>query len=833
MGTMLNDFRFGIRMLLKNPAFTAVAVLSLALGIGANTAIFQLLNAVRLKTLPVRNAQELAQVGLRASDLQLTRGSKGLLRYAPMTNPLWEQIRDRQLGFAGMAAWGMAGFNLAQGGEVRPARGLWVSGDFFNVLGVQPELGRVFNQSDDQRGCTAPGVVISHGFWQSEFGGSSDVVGRKVTLSDRQLQVIGVTPPGFFGLEVGKSFDVALPICADAMFSGANQRLDSGTNWWLMVTGRLKPGWTIAQANSQVSTISAPLFQQTLPSNYPAASVNDYLNSKLEVVDGSSGYSILRDNYERPLWLLLAIAGLVLLITCANLANLLLARASTREREIAVRQAVGASRFRIVRQLLVETILLAAIGTSLGLVLAQALGTFLVASIGTTRDVVFLDVAPDLRVLGFTAGVAVLTCIVFGLTPALRATRVSPGAAMKAAGRGLTAGRERFSLRRGLVVIQVALSLVLVASALLFSRSLNKLLKLDAGFNQENLLIARVGFNRLKIDPANRLAFRGQVLERIKATPGVKDVSEMDSIPLTGGGRGNAVWLEGRTSADKVDASFNRVGADYFKTLDIPLVSGRSFSTTDSRSSTNVAIINQTLAQMLREPNPVGKRFVVEATPGEGETTYEIVGMARDAKFEDLRESALPVVYLASFQDAYPSSGRQFLIRSNLPPTNLSASINQGLRGFNPGLDVNLQVFRSMVEESLLRERLMAKLSGSFGVLALVLASIGLYGLLSYGVTSRSKEIGIRMALGAGTRNVLSLILHEAVLLVLIGVAVGVPVVLYVSRFAKTLLFDLSPTDPVSLVVAGLVLMSVALVAGYLPARRATKVDPLVALRDE
>ena len=833
MGTMLNDFRFGIRMLLKNPAFTAVAVLSLALGIGANTAIFQLLNAVRLKTLPVRNAQELAQVGLRASDLQLTRGSKGLLRYAPMTNPLWEQIRDRQLGFAGMAAWGMAGFNLAQGGEVRPARGLWVSGDFFNVLGVQPELGRVFNQSDDQRGCTAPGVVISHGFWQSEFGGSSDVVGRKVTLSDRQLQVIGVTPPGFFGLEVGKSFDVALPICADAMFSGANQRLDSGTNWWLMVTGRLKPGWTIAQANSQVSTISAPLFQQTLPSNYPAASVNDYLNSKLEVVDGSSGYSILRDNYERPLWLLLAIAGLVLLITCANLANLLLARASTREREIAVRQAVGASRFRIVRQLLVETILLAAIGTSLGLVLAQALGTFLVASIGTTRDVVFLDVAPDLRVLGFTAGVAVLTCIVFGLTPALRATRVSPGAAMKAAGRGLTAGRERFSLRRALVVIQVALSLVLVASALLFSRSLNKLLKLDAGFNQENLLIARVGFNRLKIDPANRLAFRGQVLERIKATPGVKDVSEMDSIPLTGGGRGNAVWLEGRTSADKVDASFNRVGADYFKTLDIPLVSGRSFSTTDSRSSTNVAIINQTLAQMLREPNPVGKRFVVEATPGEGETTYEIVGMARDAKFEDLRESALPVVYLASFQDAYPSSGRQFLIRSNLPPTNLSASINQGLREFNPGLDVNLQVFRSMVEESLLRERLMAKLSGSFGVLALVLASIGLYGLLSYGVTSRSKEIGIRMALGAGTRNVLSLILHEAVLLVLIGVAVGVPVVLYVSRFAKTLLFDLSPTDPVSLVIAGLVLMSVALVAGYLPARRATKVDPLVALRDE
>src|SRR5436190_5321390 len=253
---MLNDLRFGVRMLLKNPAFTAVAVLSLALGIGANTAIFQLLNAVRLKTLPLRNVQEIAQVRLRESDVELTRGNKGRMRYAPVTNPLWEQIRDRQEGFGGIAAWGVAGFNLAQGGEVRPARGIWVSGDFFNVLGVQPELGRVFNQADDVRGGSAPGAVISHGFWQKEFGGVQDVVGRKLTLSDHQIQVIGVTPPGFYGLEVGKSFDVALPICADAIFSGENQRLDSGTNWWLMVTGRLKPGWTIGQANAQISSVS-------------------------------------------------------------------------------------------------------------------------------------------------------------------------------------------------------------------------------------------------------------------------------------------------------------------------------------------------------------------------------------------------------------------------------------------------------------------------------------------------------------------------------------------------------------------------------------------------
>jgi putative ABC transport system permease protein len=830
---MLNDFRFGIRMLLKNPAFTAVAVLSLALGIGANTAIFQLLNAVRLKTLPVRNAQELAQVRLRASDVELTRGNRGRVRYAPVTNPLWEQIRDRQQGFASVAAWGVAGFNLAQGGEVRPARGLWVSGDFFNVLGVQPQLGRVFTQEDDRRGCNAPGVVISHGFWQSEFGGVPDVVGHKLTLSDRQLQVIGVTPPSFFGLEVGKSFDVALPICADPMFSGANPRLDSGTNWWLMITGRLKPGWTTSQASAQISSISTSLFRETLPANYPTVSVNDYLNSKLEVVDGSAGYSTIRQNYERPLWLLLAIAGLVLLITCANLANLLLARASTREREFAVRQALGASRVRIIRQLLVETLLLAIIGTALGAGLAQVLSRFLVASIGTRNDVVFLDVAPDFRVLGFAAGVAALTCIFFGLTPALRATRTNPGAAMKAAGRGLTAGPERFSLRRGLVVVQVALSLVLVAGALLFSRNLNKLLSLDAGFNQDNLLIARVGFERLKIEPQQRLAFRGDLLERVKNIPGVEDVAEMDTLPLTGGSRSNNVWLEGKSSQDQINCSFNRVGANYLKTLQIPLVAGRSFNANDSLNAPKVAIISQTLARMLHDANPVGRRLIVEATPGESETQYEIIGVARDAKFEDLREESLPVVYLASTQDAFPSTGRRYLIRSNLTPAALTASVNRSLADFNSGLDVNFQDFRTMVQESLLRERLMATLSGFFGVLALLLASIGLYGLLSYGVATRRNEIGIRMALGAGTRNVLSLILREAVLLVLIGVVVGVPVVLYVSRFAKTLLFDLSPTDPVSLVVAGLVLMSVALIAGYLPARRATKVDPLVALRDE
>ena len=816
-------------MLRKNPGFTAVAVLSLALGIGANTAIFQLVNAVRLKTLPVRDPQQLANIQL--NDMDGARGFKPSV-YPAVTNPIWEQIRDRQEGFSGILAWSRSDFNLAQGGEVRWAKGLWVSGDFFNVLGVQPELGRVLTAEDDQRGCAAPGAVISHSFWQREYGGDRSVIGRKVTLSDKSFDIVGVTPASFFGLEVGRTFDVALPLCADAVIAGKNTRLDSGFNWWLMVTGRLKPGWTMEQATAQLQSISPALMQQTLPPNYPPVSVNKYLEAKLEAVEGAAGYSLLRANYERPLWLLLAIAGLVLLIACANLANLLLARASTRAREIAVRQAVGASRARVIRQLLVETLLLTLLGTAIAVGLAQALSRFLVTSIGTGLNAVFLDLTPDWRVLGFTAGVAAVTCLLFGLTPALRATRVDLVAVMKATGRGLTARGGRFTLRRSLVVTQVALSLVLVASALLFTRSLNKLLTVDAGFNQENLLVARVSFRRLNVAPEQRIEFKSQLLERIKAVPGVQSVTESDTVPLTGGGRNNDVWLDSNPN-DKINVSFNRVGADYFRTVEIPLVNGREFNSHDTLNAPRVAIINETFARQLHEPNPVGRRVVVELTPNEPETAYEVVGIARDAKFEEIKEQKIPMMYLPSLQDPQPTAGRQFLIRSSLPQADITASVNRALGEMSPSIDTSFEWFETMVQGSMLRERLMAMLSGFFGVLALLLAMIGLYGILSYAVASRTNEIGIRIALGARTREVVTLVLREALVLVGIGIVAGIPAVLVVARFAATLLFDLSATDPVSLTLAGLVMIAVAIIAAYLPARRATRIDPLVALRYE
>jgi putative ABC transport system permease protein len=830
MTTLWQDLRFGIRMLRKNAGFTAVAVLSLALGIGANTAIFQLLNAVRLRTLPVKAPQELAEV--RIEDMKGVRGNFSG-RYNAVTNPIWQLIRERQQAFSGIFAWGTTDFNLAQGGEVRPAKGLWLSGDSFNVLGVQAMLGRVFTTSDDQRGCSAPGVVLSNSFWQREYGGDRGVIGRKLTLADHPFEIIGVTRESFFGLEVGRSFDVALPICAEAIVRGKNSVLDSGTNWWLMVTGRLKPGWSLKQASADLLAISPSLFESTLPANYPAVSVKNYLGFKLEAVPAAAGYSTLRENYERPLWLLLAIAGLVLLIACANLANLLLARASAREREMAVRQAVGASRGRLVRQLLLESLLLVIVGTAFGALLAGALTRILISFLSTGADAVFLDLSADWRVLSFTAAVAALTCLLFGLTPAIRATRIEPGAAMKAGGRGLTAGRERFTLRRTLVVVQVSLSLVLVAGALLFSRSLNKLLTVETGFHPEGLLITSAGFGQLNIPPERRLAFQSELLDRIRALPGVDSAAVAALVPISGSSWGNTVWLDGADSQRKLDTDFNRVGPDYFKTLRTPFLGGRDFDSRDAANAPKVAIVSETFARKLMSgTNAVGQRFWKEATPTSPETLYEIIGVVKDSKYEDLREDFAPTAFLATAQDE-TGMGTQFLIRSSLPQAEIISAVKRVFGEVNPGINLKFQGFQTMIEESIVRDRLLATLSGFFGLLGLLLASIGLYGILSYGVASRTNEIGIRMALGARTRNVLSLVLREALLLVVVGVVVGLPVVFVATRFASTLLFGLTPTDPISLAAAALVMLLVAFAAAYLPARRATKVDPLVALRYE
>jgi putative ABC transport system permease protein len=827
------DLRYGLRTMRRGPGFTAVAVITLALGIGVNTAIFQLIDAVRLRALPVHEPQQLTEV--RIEDMKGARGNFASW-HPSLSNPIWEQVRDRQQAFSGVFAWGTADFNLGTGSEVRPARGLWVSGDFFNVLGVRPELGRVFNAADDRRGCGTAGAVISHQFWQREFGGDPSVVGKSLSLDDHPFEVVGVTPASFYGPEVGRAFDVAVPVCAEALTSGAeSSRLDSGTDWWLIVMGRLKPGWTVEQATAQLNSISPGAFEATLSPKYPAESAQSYRNFKLAAFPAASGISQVRENYESPLWMLLGVAGLVLLVACANLANLLLARANAREREIAVRLALGASRARVVRQLLAESLLLAAVGSALGALLSGLLSDFLVSLLSTQQNQLFLDLSTDWPVLGFTAGMAILTCVLFGLTPALRASRVAPTEAMKASGRGLTAGRERFTLRRALVVAQVALSLMLVVGALLFSRSLGKLLAADVGFRQEGVLIAQVDSTRLNLPNEGRPSFKRELLERVKAVPGVESAAASNVVLLSGNVWGNDVWMDGADSSARKPVNLARVTPGFFETLDITLLAGRDFGDRDTSSSPQVAVVNEEFARQISGgANPVGGSFWVEARPGGvPETRYEIVGLVKSTKYSDVREDLQPVVYFPMSQATRFGQYDQILISSDAPLAQLTDGVRRAVGELSPQSTIQFQVLREQVLNSLVRDRLMATLSGLFGLLALVLACVGLYGLVSYGVASRTHEIGIRLALGAQPRDLRLMILRESLLLVGAGVAVGLPAALAAARLASAFLFGLSPADPVSLSLAVLSLLTAALAAGYVPARRATKISPLTALRYE
>jgi putative ABC transport system permease protein len=827
-GTIWQDLRYGARLLRLNPVFTLVATLSLALGIGANTAIFQLLDAVRLRTLPVRNPQELAEV--KIADRSWGSGNFSS-RHPELTNPMWELIRKQQQAFSGIFAWSSETFNLARGGQARNAEGLWVSGEAFNVLGVPPLLGRVFTAADDRRGCGSPGVVISYPFWQREFGGQATALGSKLSLNGHPFEVIGVTPAGFFGMEVGRSYDVAVPICSEPVIKGEYTRLDMRHGWWLAITGRLKPGWTLARASAQVRTISRSVFEPTVPPIYNPDGVKHYLEYKLGAFPGGTGLSSLREDYEKPLWLLLSIAGLVLLIACANLANLMLARASAREREIAVRLAIGASRMRLIRQLLAESLLLAFLGAVAGALLASVLSQSLVSFLSTEGSPLFIDLQPDWRVLGFTAGLAVLTTVLFGLAPALRATRTAPGAVLKAGGRALTASRERFGLRRVLVVSQVALSLVLLVGALLFVRSLRNLVTLNAGFQQDGIVVAQVDFTRRNMPKERRLPFKRELIERIQGIPGVQGAADSSIIPISGNGWNQNILVDRKA---KGLSWFSRITPGYFKTLGTPFLAGRDFDDHDSLNAPKAAIVNETFAsKILGGGSPLGKTFHLEMGPGEPDPLYQVVGLVKDTKYGHLKEDARPIAFFPSAQDANPDPDAQILVRSNAPLLILISSVKRVILEANPDIDLDFKVFKTQINESLLQERLMATLSGFFGFLAALLATIGLYGVMSYMVAQRQNEIGVRMALGANGRDVLRMVLREAGLLLVIGLAVGTALAVAAGRAATSMLYGLKPHDPITMALAIASLAAVALLASYVPALRAARLEPMVALRDE
>jgi putative ABC transport system permease protein len=830
MTSFWRDLRHALRFLRLSPGFTLVAVLTLALGIGANTAIFQLIDSIRLRTIPVTNPQELGTI--RIADRHWGSGQFSS-QYSQLTSAMWEQIHKRQEGFAEIAVWSDQRFNLANGGEVRKAKGIRVSGDFFHVLGVEPILGRLLGPADDQPGCGIAGADISYAFWQRNFAGDPSVIGKRLSLDGNSFQVIGVTPPGFNGISIGDTFDVAVPICVEPILSPRNNRLTRRHAWWLATIGRLKPGWTITRASAQILAVTPAILQETIPTVYDAEATKKYLEYKLGAFSASTGFSELRSDSETSLWLLLGISGLVLLIACANLANLMLARASARERQITIRRALGATRWRMVRELLSESLLLAAAGSTCGLFLAFAISRMLVAFISTEQNQIFLDLGMDWRVLAFTTGLAVLTTVSFGLAPALRATRTEPAMLLQSGSRGATAGRERFSLRRILIVSQVGLSVVLLMGALLFVRSLRNLTTLNVGFQQSGILVTNVDFTRLQLPEERYAEYKRDLVKRVQAILGVESAAHAMLVPFGGSTWNDNVINEG-SDQDAGVAWENFLGPGYFKTVGTPLLAGRDFDDRDTSTSAKVAIVNQAFARkFLKVADPLGKRFRIHEAPGKPRPLYEIVGVTADNKFQDMHEEFLPFMYFPSTQEEKPSPDDHILIRSSLPLTNLISSMKETIADANPGIDLEFSVFKTRIQNSLIQDELMATLSGFFGFLAALLAAIGLYGVMSYMVIQRTKEIGIRMAIGAERFDVLRMILREATVLTVTGLVIGTGLALAAAQAAKSLLFGLKPRDPLTLVMSVVTLSAVAALASFLPAYRASKLDPLTALRYE
>ena len=832
--TLWQDLRYALRLLGRDKGFAVAAILSLTLGIGANTAIFQLLEAVRLRPLPVEAPENLALIRFpdRTSRTGTFNGRLPILTY-----PQWTEINQRQQAFSALWAWSARRFNTSPRGEVRFVEGLFVSGNYFSALGVKPLVGRVLSSSDDYRGCGPIGAVISYPFWQRAFGGDATVLTRTVSLDGYSFPVLGVTPPSFFGMEVGRMYDVAVPLCTDEVFSSGASRIDQRDTWWLAAVGRLNPGWTVSRATAHLGDISPALFRATAPSSYGTRDAERYLALKLTAFPAANGVSNLRTNFQEPLVVLLITAGLVLVIACANLANLLLARASARGREIAVRLAIGASRSRIVRQLLVESSVLALAGAILGSVLANGLSRVLVGVLAADNPAVFVDLSWSWRMLAFTSGSAFFACLLFGVAPALRATAMSPAVALRGVGRGVTASRERFGLRRGLVVVQVALSLVLLLGALLFSRTLYNLLSTDPGFAHDRLVTASVThLSRVADDAQGRAQeLRRDLLARVAAVAEVEAVAQADVIPLGDSGFWNeSIRVEGAPAPTSKISNFNRVSSGFFRVLSVPIVAGRDFNDGDTLSAPEVAIVSEAfLRQFVPDGTGLGRVIRLEVAPGQPEPAYHIVGVVKDTKLMNLRDNVEPMVYLASTQEKDPGNGTQFLVRARGSIAGLLPAVTRAVTAFSPAVNLEFRVLTSSIQNSLLRERLLASLSVAFGVLAALLAAIGLYGVMSYTVARRANEIGIRIAMGAARRDVVRMVLGEASWLVATGVVAGTALALGAARFARTLLFGLEPTDATTVALAIGTLTLVGLVAGSVPARRAARVDPAIALRDE
>ena len=859
MNSLWQDLRYGIHTLAKNPGFTLVAVVTLALGIGANTALFSVVDTVLLKKLPVKDPNRLVLFN-SVSNGEFTPGSHtGTNRRDPRTGLMirssfpyqsFVRLREQRGACSDIVAFGALALNVNADGLADVAQAQAVSGNYYEVLGIPAFLGRVITEADDNAGAN-PVAVLSHRYWQQRFSGNRDVIGKQINLNNVAFTIAGVAPPGFEGaMDVGSSLDVAIPLAWEPQVNGDRSGMKGAGDWWLRLIGRLKPGATIEQARASLD----PAFQQSAlehrearqaqrkakgqeriralePKNYP----------HLGAISGSQGEMNGREFFAKPLHLLLGVVGLVLLIACANVANLLLVRASSRRKEIAVRLAIGASRWRLSRQLLTESVLLAVLGGGVGILIALWIkDSLLGVSEWAGREMISLNPRLDLRVLGFTLGLSFLTGIVFGIVPALRATRLDLTPALKDSGKSSSAA-SRSLLSKSLVAAQVSLSLLLLIGAGLLVRTLINLQRVETGFNERNLLLFSVDPSLLGYKEERLRGLYQQMFERLEGVPGVRSVT-FSRLPLLSHASSSGTFDRPGAKAgpdgtvpQTGEVYFHNVRENFFEVMEIPLLLGRTFTAQDDLRAPKVAVVNQTFArEYFPEGNPIGKRFGFDiAKPDE----IEIIGLVKDAKYTSQRDETPATMYRSWLQTPGATDSMTFEVRTTGDPKSVVATIRQTVREVEPNLPLNnIKTQIEQADETLAMERLFAKLMSLFGVLAQQLASIGLYGVMAYSVSRRTHEIGIRMALGADRGKVLKMILRQGMTLTLIGVALGLGGAYVLTRYVEsltTMLYGVRPRDPLTFGLTAGLLTFVALLACLIPARRATKIDPLVALRYE
>ena len=868
MRHLTRDLRYAVRGLARSPLFTAVALLSIALGIGANTAIFTLVDEVLLRRLPVREPSQLVLFNGARNHYGSNAGGNML------SFPMYEDFRDNFVDhgaapkprrvtapvgvnptsppvFTGMFARRGVPMNVGANGQTERVPGELVSGTFFQVLGVGAAVGRVIVPDDDKEIGGSPVAVLSYDYWRTRFGADPQVVGKTITVSNHTLTIIGVSQAGFDGVDIGYAPRIRVPLLMKAAMTPNWDDVENRRSRWVNVFGRLKPGVTLEQAKASLQPffhgileqeVQAPPFANTTPYTR-----EQFLKGQVDLLPASQGRSPIRQQLSQPLWLLLGIVAGVLLIACANVASLLVARATARQKEIAVRLALGASRGRIVGQLLVESVLLAAFGGLLGLVIAAWTTRFLLGFLPTTEASHVISGSIDSRILVFNFALSLATGLLFGLVPALRSTRPDLAPTLKDQIGAVVGGGGGVRLRKGLVVAQVTISLLLLVSAGLFIRSLRALRLLDLGLKTDNLIAFNVSPTLSGYTPLQTKQFNRELVERVRALPGVSSMAFAQIGLLEGNEWDSSMSVEGYEPkpGENMNPYCNAVSPEYFKTMGIPLVAGRDFDHRDVRyepppsDSINfaplfqVAIVNESYAkQYFGDRSPIGRHIGFGINPGT-KTPIEIIGVVKDAKYTGVRDDIPRTVYFAFLESDFAGGSVMYVRTSNRPDTAF-ASIRQAARGLDANIPVfNLRTLDQQIDQSLLNDRLTATLSTAFGVLATLLAVIGLYGVMAYTVARRTREIGVRMALGAVQGDVVWLVMREVLMLVGSGLVLGLAASWAAGRVIGSQLYGVTANDPVTIAAAAALLLAVALLAGYLPARRATRVNPVLALRYE